>query len=63
MFFDPKTIGRYIILLFVYEFPKGLKVISFDENGDSITISSNYGISYSKTQVTEIRDKVIIDKD
>ena len=43
------------------EFPKGLKVISFDENGDSITISSNYGISYSKTQVTEIRDKVIIE--
>jgi LPS export ABC transporter protein LptC len=43
------------------EFPKGLKVISFDENGDSITISSKYGISYSKTQVTEIRDQVIIE--
>ncbi len=42
------------------EFPKGLKVISYDINGDSITISSNYGISYSKTQVTEIRDLVII---
>lgn len=43
------------------EFPKGLKVVSFDENGDSITISSKYGISYSKTQVTEIRDQVLIE--
>lgn len=43
------------------EFPKGLKVISFDKNGDSITISSNYGISYSRTKVTEISDKVIIE--
>lgn len=43
------------------EFPKGLKVISFDENGDSITISSKYGISYSKTHVTEIRDQVLIE--
>lgn len=43
------------------EFPKGLKVISFDENGDSITISSKYGISYSKTQVTEIRNQVLIE--
>lgn len=43
------------------EFPKGLKVISFDENGDSITISSKYGISFSKTQVTEIRNQVLIE--
>ena len=43
------------------EFPKGLKVISFDQNGDSITISSNYGISYSNTQVTEIRNQVLIE--
>ncbi|MBS3994029.1 MAG: LPS export ABC transporter periplasmic protein LptC [Bacteroidetes bacterium] len=43
------------------EFPKGLKVISFDANGDSITVSSNYGISYSKTSVTEIKDGVTIE--
>lgn len=43
------------------EFPKGLTVVSFDELGDSITISSKYGISYSKTYVTEIRDQVLIE--
>lgn len=43
------------------EFPKGLKVVTFDKNGDSITISSDYGVSYSKTNVTEIRDNVVIE--
>lgn len=43
------------------EFPKGLKVISFDVNGDSITITSKYGISYSKTKVTEIKEGVTIE--
>lgn len=43
------------------EFPKGLKVVTFDENGDSITVSSKYGISYSKTYVTEIRNQVLVE--
>lgn len=36
------------------EFPKGLKITTFQANGDSIVIKSNYGKSYSLTNISEI---------
>ncbi|MDG1528842.1 MAG: LPS export ABC transporter periplasmic protein LptC [Polaribacter sp.] len=43
------------------EFPEGLKLISFDNNGkDSTTIIADYSISYSKTLITELKGNVVI---
>lgn len=43
------------------EFPEGIKIITFEKNGiDSTTITGNYGISYSKTSVSEIKGNVIV---
>ncbi|ARV07592.1 LPS export ABC transporter periplasmic protein LptC [Polaribacter sp. SA4-10] len=43
------------------EFPKGIKIINFDKNGlDSVTITGNYALSYSKTSVSEIIGNVIV---
>ena len=42
------------------EFPKGIKIITFDKKGDSTTITANYAITYDKTKISEIRDNVIV---
>ena len=43
------------------EFPEGIKIITFEKNGiDSTTITGNYGISYSKTSVSEIKGNVVV---
>jgi len=43
------------------EFPEGLKIVSIDKTGvDSTTIIGNYGLSYSKTGVSEIKGNVVI---
>ncbi len=42
------------------EFPKGIKIVNIEKNGDSTTIEGNYAINYSKTNVSEIKDNVII---
>ena len=43
------------------EFPKGVEIITFDDNGkDSTTIMGNYALTYNKTRVSEIRDNVVI---
>jgi len=43
------------------EFPKGIKIINFDKNRlDSVTITGNYALSYSKTSVSEIIGNVIV---
>ena len=34
------------------EFPKGLKITSIEENGDSTTIEGDYAKSYKKTEVS-----------
>ena len=41
------------------EFPNGIKIINFDKN-DSTTVTANYAITYSKTQITEIKGNVIV---
>ena len=43
------------------EFPKGIKIVTIDKNGiDSTTITGNYGISYNKTSVAEIKGNVVV---
>jgi len=41
------------------EFPKGVKIINF-EGKDSVTITGNYAITYSKTSVSEIKGNVVV---
>lgn len=41
------------------EFPKGIKIINFEEK-DSVTITGNYALTYSKTDVSEIKGNVIV---
>jgi LPS export ABC transporter protein LptC len=42
------------------EFPEGLHLTKIDTNGDSITIDGEYAISYSKTNIAEIKGNVVI---
>jgi LPS export ABC transporter protein LptC len=41
------------------EFPEGIKIITFDGD-DSTTVTANYAISYTKTQITEIKGNVVV---
>lgn len=43
------------------EFPKGVKIINYDKAGDSVVIVGNYAISYTKTNISEIKGKVKIE--
>ncbi len=43
------------------EFPKGVKIINFTNNEqDSVTITGNYALTYSKTEVSEIKGNVVV---
>lgn len=43
------------------EFPKGVKIIDFQNKGkDSVTVIGDYAISYSNTNVSEIKGNVIV---
>ena len=43
------------------KFPDGIKIINFEKNGsDSITITGNFALSYSKTSISEIKGNVIV---
>ena len=43
------------------EFPSGIKIINFENKGvDSITITGNYALSYSKTSISEIKGNVVV---
>ncbi len=43
------------------EFPEGIKIVSFKNKGkDSITITGDYALTYSKTQISEIRGNVVV---
>jgi len=42
-------------------FPKGLLVEFFDEKGEKSTISADYGIIYSKTNLIDLQGNVIIE--
>jgi len=42
------------------EFPKGIKITIIEKNGDSTTIKGDYAKSYTKTEVSEIKNNVVI---
>ena len=42
------------------EFPKGIHITKIYPSGDSTTVEGNYAIVYSKTNMSELRDKVLI---
>jgi LPS export ABC transporter protein LptC len=41
------------------EFPEGIKIINFDGK-DSVTITGDYALSYSKTLISEIKGNVVV---
>jgi len=42
------------------EFPEGIHITKIYNTGDSLTVDGNYSISYSKTNVSELKEKVVI---
>jgi LPS export ABC transporter protein LptC len=43
------------------EFPNGIKIINFSRKSkDSVTITGDYALSYTKTQVSEIKGNVVV---
>ncbi|MDT0552847.1 LPS export ABC transporter periplasmic protein LptC [Urechidicola vernalis] len=42
------------------EFPEGVRIVTFDENNDSLVVVGNYAVSWSKTSISEITGNVII---
>ncbi|HIP47889.1 MAG TPA: LPS export ABC transporter periplasmic protein LptC [Lutibacter sp.] len=42
------------------EFPDGIFITKIDINKDSTTVKGNYAISYSKTEISEIKGNVVV---
>ncbi len=42
------------------EFPEGIKIITFDKKGDSITLTAGYTKTYSKTGISEVKKNVVV---
>ncbi|WP_435415851.1 LPS export ABC transporter periplasmic protein LptC [Polaribacter aestuariivivens] len=43
------------------EFPEGIKIINFENNGkDSVTVIGDYALTYSKTEISEIKGNVVV---
>ncbi len=42
------------------EFPKGLKITTYDKNGDSVVLKADYAITYTKTNISEATKNVSI---
>lgn len=42
------------------EFPEGVKIVTIDKNNDSLVVTGDYAISYTKTNVSEIKNNVVI---
>lgn len=40
------------------EFPDGIKIISYDEKGDSVILTADYSVTYSKTNISEVKNSV-----
>lgn len=43
-----------------HEFPKGLKVTTYEKDGDSITLIADYARIYGKTKISEVKNNVIV---
>jgi LPS export ABC transporter protein LptC len=42
------------------EFPEGLKVVTYDKKGDSVVLIADYSVTYTKTNISEVRNNVNI---
>jgi LPS export ABC transporter protein LptC len=42
------------------EFPEGINITKIERNGDSTNVTGKYAISYTKTEIAEIRDEVVV---
>lgn len=42
------------------EFPKGIKLIVYDEDNRKTTITSRYAIYYTETNIIDLRDEVVV---
>ncbi len=42
-------------------FPNGVKIISLDQAGDSVILTADYLVTYSKTSISEVRGNVLVD--
>jgi len=42
------------------EFPKGITITTIEKNGDSVTIKGDYARSYKMTEISEIKNNVVI---
>ena len=52
----------YTNLSFQYaEFPKGLKVVFFDTNGQENVVTADYGLLYTATNLIDLRQNVVLE--
>lgn len=42
------------------EFPEGLKIVTIDKKRDSLVVTGDYAVTYTKTNVSEIKGNVVI---
>jgi LPS export ABC transporter protein LptC len=42
------------------EFPEGLMVVTYDQHGDSVVLIADYSITYTKTNISEVKSNVNI---
>jgi len=40
------------------EFPIGVKMVTFDKKGDSVVLTADYTVTYSKTNISEVKNNV-----
>lgn len=41
-------------------FPEGVRIKSFDEKGDSVILTAGYSITFTKTNISEVKDSVVV---
>ena len=42
------------------EFPKGIRIVTFDEKGDSVILTADYSVTYGKTNISEVKKNVSV---
>lgn len=40
------------------EFPEGIKIVTFDKEGDSVILLADYSLSYNNTNISEVKNNV-----
>ncbi len=42
------------------KFPEGIKIVSYDNKGDSVILTADYSISFNKTSISEVKNNVVV---